>query len=312
MGNRIEKASTTVPLKLREQGVSVIIPAFNEEGAVESEVIAVRESLEQSGWPFEVIVVDDGSTDKTARIAESAGAFVLRHSINRGYGAALKTGIRKAQYKVICITDADGTYPPSAIPRLLDVLVSNDNDMVVGARVGAEAKIPLIRKPAKWALGRLAEMVAGIPIPDLNSGQRVFYRKGALRFFSLLPDGFSFTTTITLAMMNNGYKVAYEQVSYAHRIGKSKIRPIQDTLRFTGLVLRIALYFAPLKVFMPLSGLLLLIALAWALTSKIVFGVLADVSTVVLVFAAVQTAVLGMVAELINRRVFNPYQDSDL
>jgi len=288
--------------------LSVVVPAFNEEKAVGAEVATLRSVLEKTGWPFEIIVVDDGSTDRTGDAAESAGARVVRHWVNRGYGAALKTGIRVAKGNIIGITDADGTYPPDALPRLVSMLVEGQHDMVVGARVGPQAQIPLLRRPAKWALARLAELIAGEPIPDLNSGQRVFSRKSVLRFFSLLPDGFSFTTTITLAMLSNGHRVAYEPVSYAKRVGRSKFHPMRDTLGITGLILRIALYFAPLKIFLPLSVLLILVALAWGLVSKFVLGSLADVSTVLLVLAAAQVAGVGLVAELINRRVTNPFQ----
>jgi glycosyltransferase involved in cell wall biosynthesis len=305
---RVERVERVADLNADMPSLSVVVPAFNEEKAVGAEVTRLRDVLKQSGRPFEIIVVDDGSSDNTVDSAESAGARVVRHRVNRGYGAALKTGIRAAKGSVICITDADGTYPPEAVPKLVSLLVENQNDMVVGARVGSEAKIPLRRRPAKWVLNRLAELVAGEPIPDLNSGQRVFLRRTALRFFSLLPDGFSFTTTITLAMLNNGYQVRYEPISYAKRVGRSKIHPIRDTLGFTGLILRVALYFAPLKIFLPLSALLLAIALAWGLVSKFVLGSLADVSTVLLVLAAVQVAVVGLVAELINRRASNVYQ----
>jgi glycosyltransferase involved in cell wall biosynthesis len=305
----VERVERVTSPSIGMPSLSVVVPAFNEERAVGTEVTMLRGVFEKAGWPFEIIVVDDGSSDETADSAESAGARVLRHRVNRGYGAALKTGIRAAKGNVICITDADGTYPPEALPKLVSLLAEGQNDMVVGARVGPQAQIPLLRRPAKWVLNRLAELVAEEPIPDLNSGQRVFWRKAALRFFSLLPDGFSFTTTITLAMLSNGYQVRYEPVGYAKRVGRSKIHPIRDTLGFTGLILRIALYFAPLKIFLPLSGLLLLIALAWGLVSKFVLGSLADVSTVLLVLAAVQVAVVGLMAELINRRASNVYQD---
>ena len=295
----------------KEVGVSIVIPAYNEAGAVKREVGLVRDALRDTEWPFEVIVVDDGSDDRTAERAKSAGAHVLTHGANKGYGAALKTGIRNARYGIICITDADGTYPPGAIPKLITILEEEQSHMVVGSRTGPEAKIPWMRKPAKWILARLAEMVVGETIPDLNSGQRTFRRKTVERFFNLLPDGFSFTTTITLAMASNGYKITYDPITYARRVGRSKIRPIRDTLGFIGLILRIALYFAPLKIFLPLSGVLCLAALVVGLVSSLILGNLADVSTIVLVIAAVQVAVVGLVAELINRRVINVYLPDD-
>lgn len=286
-----------------EQALSVIVPAYNEEHAVAGVVEEIRRVLNAAGCAFEVVVVDDGSTDRTEARARGAGAEVVRHPENRGYGAALKTGIRHARHPWLCITDADGTYPNARIPDLLAHAVEHGADMVVGSRTGAHVAIPLVRRPAKWAITRLASMVAGEGIPDLNSGLRVTRRPALLPFFSLLPDGFSFTTTITLAMLSNGYSVAYVPVDYHHRVGRSKIRPIRDTLNFVQLILRIALYFAPLKVFLPLSATLALLAVAWGAFTKLVTGTVADVSTVVIVMSAVQVGVVGLLAELINRRL---------
>ena len=222
-------------------GVSIIIPAYNEElgiGAVIEELNRVMAGFE---LPHEVTVVDDGSTDATAARADEAKVRVVRHETNQGYGAALKTGMRHSSYDLICITDADGTYPSDRIPELVEHLEKNACDMVVGARTGPEAAISLVRRPAKWVLTRLAEMVANKAIPDLNSGLRVFRCEAAWRMIGLLPDGFSFTATITLAMVTNGYQVAYIPISYKHRVGRSKFRPLQDTLNYLALVLRIAL-----------------------------------------------------------------------
>ena len=227
---------------------------------------------------------------------------MLRHHANKGYGAALKTGMRHARYDTLCITDADGTYPNAVIPELLARLEENHADMAVGARTGEHVRIPALRRPAKRAIGQLANLVAGEAIPDLNSGLRVFRRRAAMEFFDILPDGFSFTTTITLGMLTNGYLVEYMPINYHARVGKSKIRPIPDTLNFVQLILRIALYFAPLKLFLPLSLLLLALGLAWGVFSITVMGRLADVSTLVIVMTAVQTAMIGLLAELINRR----------
>ena len=293
-------------------GVSVIIPAYNEEDGIGPVVEELVDICEQYGRPYEILVVDDGSTDQTAlrvQQVQSERVHLLRHKVNRGYGAALKTGIRHATYEIIAITDADGTYPNERLPELIDRLKTEEYDMVVGSRTERKVAIPLVRRPAKWAIGRLADFVAGEPIPDINSGLRVFRREVALRLFNMLPDGFSFTTTITLAMLTNGYLVDYVPINYHARIGRSKIRPLQDTLNFVQLVLRIALYFAPLKVFLPFSGLLLVLAFAWALFSKFVLSQLADVSTLVIVMTGVQVAVIGMLAELINRRLPNYYRE---
>lgn len=292
-------------------GLSIIIPAYNEEHGL-PEVLSQLLALFAHHPACEIVVVDDGSTDGTSRVAQGFDrVHVITHRANRGYGAALKSGIRHASYDLICITDADGTYPNDRIIDLVNTLMVKGYDMVVGARTGEHVHIPFQRKPAKWALNKLANFVAGEHIPDLNSGLRVFRRAVALRFFSILPDGFSFTTTITLGMLTNNYLVDYVPINYHARIGTSKIRPVRDTLNFTQLVLRIALYFAPLRIFIPVSLFFLIAAVVWAFFSFIVFEELADVSTVVLVMAGIQIGLLGLVAELINRRVPNLYREDD-
>ena len=292
-------------------GVSVVVPAYNEERGIVAVLDGLRETMEASGHAYEIIIVDDGSEDGTA---DAAAAFdgpvrVLRHGGNRGYGAALKTGIRHARHEIICITDADGTYPNAAIPELLSRLAKGDGDMIVGARIGANVVQPLVLRPAKWFLGRLAGYVVGERIPDMNSGLRVFGRGVAERMFDVLPDGFSFTTTITVAMLTNGYLVAYEPIDYHARIGRSKIRPVRDTLNFLQLILKMGLYFAPLKVFLPLCGLLFALAVAWAVFTWLAFGRLADVSSLVIAMAAIQVGSIGLLAELIRARMRSPYRD---
>jgi glycosyltransferase involved in cell wall biosynthesis len=237
------------------EAVTVVIPAYNEEKGVGPVVRAVRDVLDQAGIRSEVIVVDDGSSDKTAEAAHAAGARVLRHRSNRGYGAALKTGIASARHDVVAITDADGTYPCEAIPELVSEL--EQADMVVGARIGRNVHIPMIRRPAKWALKQLANYVTNANIPDLNSGLRVFRREMAMQYFSILPDMFSFTTTITLAMHSDKYAVRYIPIDYHQRTGHSKIVP-WDAGSFAILILRTAMLFRPLRVFLPLVMMCLL------------------------------------------------------
>jgi glycosyltransferase involved in cell wall biosynthesis len=296
---------------LSDSSVAIVVPAYNEEhglGAVLAQLSAIQAQMNAAGRQVEIIVVDDGSADQTSEVArQHKGITLIRHRVNRGYGAALKTGIRHAKGDWICITDADGTYPNERVPELVERAITGDFDMVVGARTGENVAIPLRRRPAKWVIGQLANFVAGEPIPDLNSGLRIFDRAAALRFFGILPDGFSFTTTITLGMLTNGYLIDYVPINYHVRVGRSKIRPIQDTLNFVQLVVRIALYFKPLKVFIPFSAMLLLLALVWAVFSKVVLGRLADVTTLVIAMTAIQVFMLGMLAELINQRLPNQY-----
>jgi len=241
------------------RAVSVVIPAYNEGAHVAAQVIAVRETLARSGWTHEILVVDDGSQDRTAAEADSTGARVLRRPRNRGYGAALKLGIRHATYDWILITDADGTYPVESIPALL--AAAERSEMVVGARLGASVSIPLARRPAKWFLTRLASYLAGQRLPDINSGLRLIRKSLVQRYEALLPDGFSFTTTITLSAACNGHPVEYVTIDYHARLGQSKIRP-RHAYDFTLLILRTIVFFNPLKVFIPLGALVALAGVA--------------------------------------------------
>ncbi len=231
-------------------GVSIVIPAYNEEGAISSTIREVSAVMKASAYAsqYELLIVDDGSQDKTAELARAEGATVISQPENQGYGASLKAGIRRSKYDVIVITDADATYPSDRIPGLIDDL--GNYDMVVGARVGENVAIPLVRRPAKWALGKLASYLAGRHIPDLNSGLRVMRKPLVRRFAHLLPSGFSFTTTITLASLCSGSLVKYVPIDYHARVGQSKIRP-GHAFDFLLLIIRTIVYFHPLKIFLP-------------------------------------------------------------
>ena len=241
------------------KAISVVIPAFNEEAGIAAVIAELRRILEEQQVSPEIIVIDDGSTDGTARNALSAGARLLQHRSNRGYGAALKSGIANASNELIVITDADGTYPAEYIPKLLEQL--DRADMVVGARTGRNVRIPLIRKPAKLVLNWLANYLTNSKIPDLNSGLRAFRRGVVAQYFPILPDQFSWTTTITLAMHCDHYAVDYVPIDYRKREGKSKIVP-WDAGSFLVLILRTAMLFRPIRIFLPIVGLFLLYGLA--------------------------------------------------
>jgi len=235
--------------------ISIVIPAFNEEGAISSGIRQIQEVMDPSVYEYEIIVVDDGSADKTAALARAEGIKLIELPENQGYGAALKAGIKRSSYETIVITDADGTYPAKFIPELVSQL--GMYDMVVGARTGSNVAAPLVRMPAKWVLRKLASYLAGRHIPDLNSGLRVMRKSLIRRFLHLLPSGFSFTTTITLAALCSGSLVKYSPIDYHERIGKSKIRPTH-AFDFTLLIIRTIVYFNPLKVFIPLGGIFFL------------------------------------------------------
>lgn len=288
----------------RDLGLSVLIPVYNEEKAIGQVAEELNAQVRQMERSVQVLVIDDGSSDQTAARAMAVdGVRVLTHQGNRGYGAALKTGIQHAEHDLVLILDGDGTYSPADLRLLLDTFSRGEADMVIGARTGPGASVPWLRRPAKWAINRLASYVAGERIPDVNSGMRIFPAPLARQFMPLLPDGFSFTTTLTLAFLTHGYLVDYVEIEYADRKGRSKIRPIADTLGFVQLITRLALFFAPLKVFLPLASGLLALAAVWAGATWLLFGRMADASTAVIAMASVQVAVLGLLAELINARL---------
>lgn len=285
------------------RGVTVVVPAYDEERGIEG-VVRRLFGLDL-GFPLEVLVVDDGSSDGTAAVlARLAPEFprlrLARHAVNQGYGAALKTGFAQARTDVVVITDADGTYPEDRIAELV-ARIDDGADMAVGARTGAEVHIPLLRRPAKAFLTRLAAFLAGTPIPDLNSGLRAFRRDFVLLYRPILPQGFSFTTTITLAALTNHHRVDYVSIDYAARAGRSKIRPVRDTLGFLSLIIRTVLYFNPLKVFYPATlvlGVAFLALLAWDLFVERNLG-----DKTVLVFVALlQVLTVGLLADLIEKK----------
>lgn len=236
-----------------------MLPVFNEELAIAGVLRQVRTVLKSTDRPWEIVVVDDGSTDRSAHQAHAAGARVIRHPRNRGYGASLKTGIAAAKYPLITICDADGTYPAGRIPDLVERL--GEAEMAVGARTGSNVNIPLVRRPAKWFLNQVANVLSGSHIPDINSGLRAFRRESALEHFPILPDRFSWTTTITLALHCQGRRVDYVPIDYFQRTGKSKIVP-WDAVRFLGKILRTVMLFHPLRVLTPLAAIAAAAAIA--------------------------------------------------
>jgi len=238
--------------------ITVLIPAFNEEGAVALTIARIREILEadQSLAGSEILLVDDGSRDNTAAEAEQAGATVVRNPHNLGYGSALKRGIKAAQHEVICIMDADLTYPPEAIPMLYREYCRGF-DMVVGARTGEHYRQSALKAPMRRVLQFLVEYTANRKIPDVNSGFRIFDRATAGAFFDHLCNTFSFTTSLTLAYMMNDRFVTYVYIDYFERRGRSKVRMIRDSLRTLQYILEAVMYYNPLKIFMLMSGLLL-------------------------------------------------------
>lgn len=276
------------------------MPAFNEEGHIVEQIQSVQEVLADTNWQFEIVVVDDGSTDETCERAKGTGVSVIKHRRNYGYGAALKHGIGKTSAPWILIIDADGTYPVEAIPELLGR--ADDNEMVVGARTGKTVEIPLVRRPAKWFLRVLASFLSGRKLPDINSGLRLMRRDLVERYQHLLPSGFSFTTTITLAAACNDHDLEYVEIDYLKRFGRSSIRA-WHAYEFLLLTLRTIVFFNPLKVFMPLGGILALAGIV-----KFIYDISRNnlsESAVLAFLAALVIWVLGLLADQNARIAMN-------
>lgn len=229
--------------------ISVVIPAYNEAAIIGPVVRGVREALD--GRRVEVLVVDDGSADGTAAVAREAGARVLRQPYNKGNGAAVKAGIRAAAGDVIVLMDGDGQHDPADIPRLVGPIADEGYDMVVGARVKGSQQWH--RALANGIYNRFASYLTGFVVEDLTSGFRAVRRRLAVQFCYLLPNTFSYPTTLTMAVVRAGYSLKYEPIQAAPRVGKSKIKLLRDGTRFLVIMTRIAVLFSPLKIFLPVG-----------------------------------------------------------
>jgi polyisoprenyl-phosphate glycosyltransferase len=287
---------------------TVLLPAYNEEAAIEhvlAEIVAelADEAPAYEIPTYEIIVADDASTDRTAERAERFAANcwqcdvrVLRLPENRGAGAARKAGLRAARGDIVVMLDADGSYPAGSIPELLRWFPAYDQ--VNGARTSEQGTLPWLRRPAKWFIRRLACYLTGHRIPDLNTGLKAFKREAMLEWLWVVPDGFSCVTTMTLAFLTNGYAVKYVPTAYRPRIGKSKFHPIHDTLAYLATVLRMVLYFRPLKVFLPLAGMMLACGVAKSIFDRLTTGSMQE-SDIVVMLAGFMTCMLGLLAEVI-------------
>lgn len=242
--------------------LSIVLPAKNESAAIGDTVQKIHTLLARQGLQdFEVQVVNDGSTDDTAAVAQAAGARVVNHPYSKGNGAAIKTGARAATGEVIVFMDADGQHDPADISRLL-AAIEQGHDMVVGARQkGSQASMG--RGLANGLYNRLASWMTGHKVEDLTSGFRAVRADKFREFLYLLPNGFSYPTTSTMAFFRAGYSVAYVPIHAAKRIGKSHIRLLHDGARFFLIIFKIGTLFSPLKIFAPVALSMFLIATGW-------------------------------------------------
>jgi glycosyltransferase involved in cell wall biosynthesis len=290
--------------------ISVVIPALDERDSIIDTVERVRSVLREAKLePHEIIVVDDGSKDGTGELASRAGARVVRHPHNVGYGRSLKDGITAAQYDTIVITDADGSYPIEQIPHLVQ-LYQSGFDMVVGARTGERYRESLIKSPLRAILKKIVEFTASRSIADINSGLRVFGRSTCIRYFPHLSDVFSFTTSLTLAYMMNRKFVAYREIEYHERVGSSKVRLFRDSVRTMQYIIEAATYYNPLKMFALFSFFCLATAFA-SIVGGLIFQIAsAFVLGVGAILLAVLVLAMGLLAVLL-KQIMDRTWDSD-
>lgn len=277
--------------------VSIILPVYNEATHLEEEVRRIEKAMDASDYTYEIIIVDDGSTDGSGDLAETLGVQTIRFNTNRGSGSARKYGTMAAKGKVVVWTDVDMTYPNDRIPELVDEIAGYDQ--VVGARTSEQGTVKLLRMPAKWFIRKLASYLTRTKIPDLNSGFRAFRRDVADQFLYLLPRGFSCVTTITMAFLTNGYSVKYIPIEYAKRAGRSKFHWLADTRRYLMQVVRMVLMHEPIRFFGPpavILGLAGMIKLVYDLVDK---NFRIGTNTMVVLGIAFALAGIGLLADLL-------------
>lgn len=277
---------------------SIVIPAKNESSAIGNAVAGARHQYPDA----EIIVVDDGSTDNTARVAEAAGATVVRHPESLGNGAAVKSGARAASGDIIAFMDGDGQHDAAEFESLLAKL-DEGYDMVIGARdAGSHANVG--RLYANGIYNVVASWLTGRRIPDLTSGFRVV-RAGLFRkFLYLLPNGFSYPTTITMAFLRSGYPICFESIPVAKRIGKSHIRPLRDGMRFFVIIFKIATLYSPLKIFLPIAAAFFATGLGWYAYTYSSMGRFTNMS-MLLFSAAVIVFLIGLISEQITSLTYS-------
>ncbi|MFH1888986.1 MAG: glycosyltransferase family 2 protein [Candidatus Omnitrophota bacterium] len=279
--------------------VSIILAAYNEEACIADELNIIKQAMDNSSFTYEVIVVDDASTDRTAQIVKGfSWVKLIQNHRNRGAGGARKTGTLAAKGNIIVWSDVDMSYPNQEIPNLVKMLTEKGYDQVIGARKSEKGTLKLLRAPAKYIIRKLACFLSKTYIPDLNSGLRAFKREIVSKYLYLLPEGFSCVSTVTLAFLCNGYDVGYMPIDYRKRIGKSKFHPVRDTYAYFIQVIRMITYFSPLRVFLPISLFLFSVGIVSAVINIFSSGGLQQMDVIIILFA-VMIGAIGLLADSI-------------
>jgi polyisoprenyl-phosphate glycosyltransferase len=287
--------------------VTIVLPCYNEEGHVVTEIERISAAMDASGYSYELVCVDDASTDGTlARLYEAAPRFpnmeIVHFHRNGGSGVVRRLGSERARGEIVVWTDADMTYPNERIPELIQILEKDPTiDQVVGARTSEQGSYKALRVPAKWFIRKLAERLTGAKIPDLNSGMRAFRREVSLPYLRLLPPGFSCVTTITVAFLANQHELYFLPIEYSKRAGKSKFKFVKDAYRYILQVLRMVMYFNPLKVLMPVALFLLGLGVVKGIYDISVHPLRVAMDTVLIFVTGLIIASMALLADLIVR-----------
>jgi polyisoprenyl-phosphate glycosyltransferase len=287
--------------------VTIVLPCYNEQDHVLAEIERITQAMDGTEFSYELLVIDDKSTDDTLRVLQDAlhrfpNMRLMPFRRNGGSGTARRIGTNEAYGRIVVWTDADMTYPNERIPEFVQYLVDNpDVDQVVGARTSEQGKHKLFRVPAKWLIRKVAERLAATKIPDLNSGLRAFRRDVSLPYLRLLPPGFSCVTTITMSFLSNQHAVEYLPIDYSKRAGTSKFHFVKDAYRYILQVLRMVMYFNPLKVLMPLALWLFFAGIVKGIVDVIRYDLRVTSSTLLLVLGGLIIASMALLADLIVR-----------
>jgi polyisoprenyl-phosphate glycosyltransferase len=308
-GDHAAPTTSPIPVGGKPDGVTatVVLPCYNEQDHVLQELERITASLDASGLSYEILAIDDASTDGTLAVLREASQRmpnlqVLAFRRNGGSGTARRIGTLRARGEIVVWTDADMTYPNERIPELVELLMADPSyDQVVGARTTEEGTHKWLRVPAKWLIRKIAERLSNQKIPDLNSGLRAFRRSVSLPYLRLLPPGFSCVTTITLAFLQNQHDVHYVPIHYAKRAGTSKFHFVRDAYRYILQVLRMIMYFDPLKVLMPPALWLIVLGFGKAVVDMLRHPFYFPASTVLLVISGLLIGSMALLADLIVR-----------
>ncbi len=285
-----------------QASVTVIVPAYNESATIAEDVRRIRAAFSETP-DLQLLVINDGSTDGTDELARGAGAHVISHPINLGQGAAIKTGITNATGDFIVIVDGDGTYPTEDLPKLVSFSMESGYEQVVGDRQSEQGSLRWLRVAVKRMLRIFAAFLSGQAVGDMNSGMRVLTKEAANRYLTLIPDGFSNSTTLTLASLSHRGRIAFIPIEYgARKVGKSKFRPIEDTYNMMLTVVRMVMYVDPLRLLLPIAFVFLVGGVGKGISDIFRFDLHITTSSVLITMTGIQIVAIALIADLIVRR----------